>query len=144
MAVYSISVACEQTVLNYITGSMTGSLGPINYYTGVNNEDKDAPAVIVSARVGNEVVYGTNVYSMEVSLLVKEMAADTNKADIGVLAANVFNVFYDPARTTNFTNTSIGFATFQVQPGAVDTEVDADTMVNKFTATLIGCLIPQS
>lgn len=141
MSVYSLSVAAERTIVDYIQSAVTSSLSPTPlYYTGYNNEDKNAPAVIVSARVGHEVYWNTNIYGISVTILCKEMAYDTQKDSLGVLAANVFNCFYDPNRNANFTNTGSGFVTFQVQPQDIETETVEDTLVNKLTCDFIGCL----
>lgn len=141
MPVYSLSVAAEKTIVDSIKNSVTSSLSPFPYfYTGVNNEDKSAPCVIVSARVGNEVYWNTNIYGLTVTVTCKEMAFDTDKDNLGILAGNVFNCFYDPSRNGNFTNTNYCFVTFQVQPQDIETETIEDVLVNKLTLDFIGCL----
>jgi hypothetical protein len=77
---------------------------------------------------------------MSVTVFCKELAADTAKGDLGVLAANVFNCFFDPSRNANFTNPTYGFVTFQVQPQDIETETTEDTLDNKLTCDFIGCL----
>lgn len=139
MAVYSLSVAAERSITDYIQSAVTGSVSA-SYYTGQNNADKSAPAVIVEARVGHEVYWNTNIYGISVTVWCRELAADTAKDSIGVLAANVFNCFYDPSRNSNFTNPTYGFVTFQVQPQDIETETVEDTLVNKLTLDFVGCL----
>lgn len=139
MLFYSLSSAAERTIADYIRTNVTSSVSA-SYYTGINNEDKNAPAVVVSARVGHEVYWNTNIYNLSVTVLVKEMAFDTSKEALGHLAGWVFNEFYDPNRNANFTNPSYGFVTFQVQPQDIETEVQEDTLVNKLTLDFIGCL----
>ena len=139
MAVYSLSSVAERSIVDYIQSAVTASISA-SYYTGINNEDKVAPAVIVAARVGHETYWNTNIYSISVTVSCKEMAYDTAKGDLGVLAANVFNCFYDPNRNNNFTNSTYGFVAFQVQPQDIDTETREDTLINKLTLDFIGCL----
>ena len=140
MPVYALNVAAEKSILSYISSSMTGSIADVNYYTGVNNEDKLAPAVIVEAQVGDEVHYGTNIYNIHVTTEVKEIGYDTNSGSIGVLAANVFNCFYDPNRKNNFTSSLYGFAVMQVSNPSISTETKDDALINKIAVDVIGCL----
>lgn len=139
MSVYSLSVACERSIVAYLQTAVSASV-TASYYTGANNEDKEAPAVIVSARVGQETYWNTNVYAISVTVTCKEMAYDTDKETIGVLAANVFNCFYDPQRNVNFSNTGSGFATFQVQPQDIETATEGGALINRLTCDFIGCL----
>lgn len=139
MFFYSLSSAAERTIVDYIQANVTSSVSA-SYVTGINNEDKDAPAVIVSARVGHEVYWNTNIYNLSVTVMVKEVAYDTPTDALGHLAGWVFNAFYDPNRNANFTNPSYGFVTFQVQPQDIETEVQEDILVNKLTLDFIGCL----
>lgn len=141
MAVRALNKACEDTIVHYVSGVVDPLIASASYYTGIGNvEELSAPAVVVSARIGHEVYWNTNVYAISVTVSCKEMAADTASGSLGILAEEVFNCFYDPNRNINFTNTGSGFVTFQVQPRDIETEVAEDTMVNKLTCDFIGCL----
>ncbi len=136
---YSLSSAAERTIVDYVQANITGSVSA-SYYAGISNEDKVAPAVIVSARTGHEVYWNTNIYSLSVTVMCKEMAYDTPTTNLGDLAGWVFNMFYDPNRNNNFTSSAYGFVTFQVQPQDIETETNGDTLTNKLTLDFIGCL----
>lgn len=141
MAVKALNKACEDTIVNYMLANLDQTEVSASFYTGINNvEELEAPAVVVSARIGHEVYWNTNIYAISVTVSCKEMAWDTSSGSLGNLAANVFNCFYDPARNVNFTNTGSGFVTFQVQPKDIETEVTEDVLVNKLTCDFIGCL----
>jgi hypothetical protein len=141
MAIYSLNSALERSITDYISSNITGSIATTpHFYTGINNEDKDSPAVIVSAHMGHEVYWNTNVYMVSVNIICKEIAYDTLKSDMGILAANVFNFFYDPNRNINFTSNTYGVSVFQVQPLDITTEVSGDTSINTLTCDFVACL----
>lgn len=145
----SLSVAAERSIVDYLSSALpdtytaqffTGQNGDKHFYTGQNNQDKEAPAVIVSATNSNEVYYSSNVYRLRIEVMVKEMAADVAKDDIGVLASLIFNCFFDPNRNENFTNTDYGFAVMQVQPQDISTDTLEDTLINKLSLEFICAL----
>lgn len=140
MSIRSLSVAAERSIVDYIQNSLSGSV-VANFYTGQNNEDISAPAVKVEALSAQEVYYGTNVFRLNVTVEVKEMAYDTDKENIGILAENVFNCFYNiKDRAGDFTNDDYGFAVFQIIPLDLSTEVVEDSLSNKHTFDFICCL----
>lgn len=135
---YSLNTALEKSVANYISANVTSSLSA-NYYTGQGNAIVTAPAVKVEVISGNEVYIYTRVYRMTTTIEVKEMANDTTTNNIGVLAGNVFNLFYDNNAPSNFTNTNYGVAVFQVQPLDSSTEIEGDALVSKHTFDIVCC-----
>ena len=135
---YSLSVALEKSIVDYLSANVTSSLGA-HFYRGQNNETIAAPAVKVEAISSIETYIYTRVYKVTTTIEVKEIASDTNNSSIGVLAGNVFNLFYDSTVPTNLTNTNYGVAVFQVQPLDMSTDIQQDALVNKHTFDIICC-----
>jgi len=139
----SVNVACERSIAEYLTGSIgnvcsSSYSGGYNVYTGVNNSEKNPPAVIVSCDRGNEVFFGSNVYELYVNVKVKEIAVDTET--MGELAPLVFNAFLDPDNKTNFSSTKYNFSVFQVQTLDISEDIREDTLTNEMSFKLIGCM----
>lgn len=81
------------------SGSISSSFtfaDPLNIYRGEDNEDKAAPAIIVSCAGGAEVVLFSGVFRMATKIMVKEMAADITEPNIATLADKVFEIALDP------------------------------------------------
>lgn len=138
MPVYTLNVAAERSIVDALTDIINDS--SVAFYTGLNNEDKAAPCVIVESARASETYYGTNIYRMSVKVTVAEMAADIDKDSIGQLASKVFNCFFDPNRATNFSNTDYGYTVFQVQPLDMENETSEDAIINRFTLDFVCCL----
>lgn len=139
----SLTSACEKSVVEHISASFmnvcsSSYSGEVNIYTGVNNVEKEAPAIIVSCEQGSELYKGTNVYDLTLSVKVKELASEVT--NIGELAPLVFNSFFDPNKETNFTNSKYNFAVQGMETQLIRTEIEGDTLINEMTFRLVGCL----
>lgn len=147
---YPLHIAAEKSILYCISSSMapevaaTGSLSS-SYYSGQNNVEKDAPSIIVHCSRGTELYKDTRIYNIECNCLVNQMAVDVIIDDDGnmdsTLVEYVFNIFNTPNIKSQFTNTgSYGFACIDVMNVGIESEIDGDTIKNKITAEVIGCL----
>src|ERR1044071_4175975 len=89
-----------------LTSFAQSLVGPsANCYPGIDNQDKAAPAVISVGRRCQELYYGTNVWTVDAEVIVKEIAFDTEEQDIGDLAETVFDGFSAiQNRASNLTN----------------------------------------
>ena len=140
MSLSVINYAIEQSIVSYLSGSLSNPSSSLynntaSFYTGINNDDLNAPAVIVNAGESREVVLNSQVYEVMVDVEVKEMAWDTNV--LGSLALNVFNEFYTLPDGTNsaskWNNSTYNFNAIQVQTIGSRHTVHGDALINTGT-----------
>lgn len=92
-----IMVKTEEACVKVVTDALVvaGYVPETNVFvrTGVDNEDLNAPAVICHAVEATEDFPYSGIYRVTANVAVKEMAADVNANDIGVLPDTVFHAF---------------------------------------------------
>lgn len=138
---YSLPIACERSICDYVQSNITGSYGVVDILRGETTNDKEsAKYVCIVAHSGPEIYQFTNIYKISVSIEVREAAADTDDDDVGVLAAYVFNMFFDPNRERNFSNDAYSFAIMQMQPQSLEVNIDGDMHLSRLTLECVCCL----
>ena len=152
----SPTIQAEQALALYISGSLSGSVlmnttgsgnGNVNIYTGIDNEDKYPPAIVVNCKMAQEVYFNTRVYAFDVDVTVKGIANDETIVSYQTLAGNVFAYFTDSvsasAAIAPFA-TPIGMNFWQVQIGHFEELHDGDAWIGTLNMKLIGALTPTS
>jgi len=149
MPILAPSYCLETSIASYLTSCKTNTAsmlytGSYTCFTGVSNQDLNtAPIIVVSADQANEIIPFSRVYEFNVTVFVKEMAADTTS--LGTLAENVFNEFVDTDRAkANFTNPAYNISICQVQTLDMKHATNEDTLINEITLRMIGALIPSA
>lgn len=139
--ILSPTIAAEQAIANYISGSFSGS---VYTYSGIDNADKiNPPIAVVYCKSANEVYYNTRNYAFDIEIYVKDIAADSTKQNFDVLVGNIASLFADSpsgSASLNASTTGIKFWQIQIQTYTEDHSEDAwsSTLSYKF----IGALTP--
>ena len=138
----SLNYAAEESLVDYLIATCDPQQTTATYYTGIGNVmDLKAPAVMVSADSGIETYHLSNVYDMPVMISIKEMAADTNTANLGKLTANIFNAVCDPNIKAKVNlNNQRNFVTMFVQKMDSKHSVSEDTMISDILIRVVGSL----
>jgi len=141
----ALNFACEETIVDYLIATLDPMQLTASYYTGVGNvEDLVAPAVMVSAADGDEVIYKSNIWSLYVNIAVKEMAADTNSGSLGILAHTIQNLFWNQTPGTNVLAQSLNatgshnFVAWETQNLNNRHSVNGDALINELQVRVIG------
>lgn len=141
---YTPSTAVENTIISYISRSVGAYLpSTMNYYTGMDNGDKIAPAIIVACHSSMEVYFNSRVYSFDVDISIKDIAADTTKIQFDSSSAEVFALFGDSKKMISQSNylSSGSFYTYQTQTMNLGNNHDEDAWSSVLNIKLIGALI---
>lgn len=149
MSLYSISsptLKCEQSILTYISASLSGSYGAsypsMSYYRGMDNEDKVGQAVIVGCGGCQEIYFGSRVYSLDTDIIVKENAYDYTRENFDVLAGNVFSLLTDSVTASaGINNYSTGFRTWQIQVTNFSEGHTEDVWTSTLSIRVVGVLV---
>lgn len=147
MSIVSPKYAIQSSIGNYFTAmqSTSGSLlsgSQYTCYTGIGNVDlASAPAIIIDGGQTREIVAFSRCYEFSTTILVKEMAADTNA--LGILSQLIYNECVDSATAAkNFSNPAYNINVWSVITDYMEPSSDGDTIVNAITLRIIGALTP--
>ena len=69
----------------------------INLYTGEENKDKDAPAIICNVNRAVEEIPYSSVWRVSTEIDVKEVAVEVDQEDVSVLADAAFQTLLTPS-----------------------------------------------
>lgn len=110
-------------------------------YRGLDNAHKKAPAVICWAQDGEgEIAYKTNVFPVNVTVFVKEIAVDTDQSQIGTLSKTIHDIFLDRDNIgNNLTQAAPNYFVFSVVPEVPRNEVEGDAHIQTFQFRIICC-----
>lgn len=108
-----------------------------NVYTGIDNEDKGAPAIICSCQSATEDFVGSGIWHIKSSVIVKEIAADTSVTSS--LATTVFEKIVG-LTTTQLANCTTNFAVYDVLLEGHEQSQQSDAWVQTLNLEIIGCL----
>ena len=138
---------CEVSIASFLSSSLNSGSLSANIYTGIDNEDRVAPAVSVWCQSSSEVVFNSRNYEFDVNITVKDMAADDTISNFSTIAGNVLSYFTDSVSATaaiNLYNTtnSFGIRFWQIRINGYGQETTGDTWVNNFNFKFIGALVP--
>lgn len=141
---YTPTVAVENTIISYISRSVGAYLPTdMNYYTGLDNGDKIAPAVLVACHSAMETYFGTRVYAFDVDITIKDIAYDTTKINFDSASAEIISLFGDSKKMisgSNYLSTG-SFYTYQSQIMNLGNNHDEDAWSTTLNIKLIGALI---
>lgn len=146
--VIPITTALEQSFVAYLSSSVTNITSSMyqasaSFYTGYNNQDRQAPAITVTCTDCREVYHQTQIYECMVDVTIKEMAADTSGSNLSVLAANVYNEIYTQCGYNNpskWNNTAVNFSAIQIQTLDVMHSFNEDALISTGRFRVIGGL----
>lgn len=141
----SPSIVLEQSVVAYLSSSLSGS--GLSFYTGIDNEDKIPPCVIVSCKSCNEVYPQTRNYQMDADIIVKEIAYDDTVSNYSNLAGNVFSYFGDTVTSSMQLSTygnAKGINIYQTQILGMDEQHLNDAWISGLTIRFVGGLVPPT
>jgi hypothetical protein len=85
--VATIGAKVESAYSQLITGL---GISGLNVYTGIGNEEKEAPAAIISALSATEDFPQSGIWHVKTRILVKNIAADTEEQGADSMADTVF------------------------------------------------------
>lgn len=141
------SNVAEKGISTYISASINSGSLYANVYTGMDNEDKIAPAIIVFVKDATEVVFNSRCYAFDVDIVVKEIATDDTVDNYSTLAGNVLSLFTDSVSgslaTSQFCQgNGIGINFWQIQIGNYNSVTVGDAWINNFNFRFIGACVP--
>ena len=88
----TIESACDAIASAIDVSDYEGLFSKVNFYTGIDNEDKVGPCVICSATEATELAPDLGVYEVKTAIIVKERAAKANR-ETTTLADTIFGGF---------------------------------------------------
>lgn len=101
---YQILIQTEQAFKSIAENAIVANNLTANVYTGINNEDKVGPAVIIYAESGNEDFPNSGIYRVMLNIRVNEIAYDTvisSSAVNNTISNTIYAAFLnDGAKTT--------------------------------------------
>ncbi len=131
--------ATEQALSNFASASLSGSGLQCNFYRGISNDDKAAPACVSVCHRSEELYYGTNIHAVTAELQVKEMAADTDASTIGNLAQTICDPFSDinnrATKLTSFGTSS--YFVYAILPQGSQESVAGDAWIQTLELRII-------
>lgn len=116
---------------------LSASISDTSVYTGIDNEVKVAPAIICSCSEAVEDFQSSGVWHIKASIMVKEMAADTNVSSS--LATTIFEKIVGLS-TTQLANCTSNFAVYDFWLDGHEQTQQEDAWVQTLNLEIIGCL----
>lgn len=143
ISIDSPTVRIENTVTRYISNSFASFwTSSMNFYTGLSNDDKVAPAIIVCCHNAQETYFQTRVYSFDVEIAAKDIAADTTTASFNSMAGNIFSLFGDSKTSSLSMNVSnSNLCVFQTQVIDYANTHQEDSWGVSMNLKIVGALI---
>lgn len=137
------SIRAENTVINYISNSFsTFYTNSLYFYTGIDNGDKLAPAIIVTCNNAQETYFQTRVYSFDVDVSVKDIAYDSTTSSYNSLVGNIFSLFGDSKTSSLSMNVSnSNMCVFQTQMINFTNSQLEDSWGCSISLRLVGALL---
>lgn len=133
-----ILLTTEQTcAMIAATASVSASL-TCTVYTGLDSDEKTAPAIICSSDSAVEEVPYTGVYRVRTDIIIKENAADTT-GSLGSLSNVIFEKFLT-IDTGSFSSGS-NMSAYDIQVEGTDNSVEGDVWKQTLTLSIVGVLI---
>ena len=118
------------------SASISASLN-CNIYTGLDNEAKEAPAIICGCLDASEDFAGSGIYHIKTDIVVKEIAADTNVT--GSIADVIFEKFSTVSNSTLESRVS-NLSILDVFIEGYKQHIDTDAWVQTLSIEIVGCL----
>jgi hypothetical protein len=109
-----------------------------NIYTGLDNEEREAPCVVCSALDGREEAPGLGIWHVRLAVTVKEIAYDT--APTSSLCGTVFTALLSDTLETDLTNSVTQYAVIEVIPEDTSNGVDGDAWTQTLTMNVVCSL----
>lgn len=109
-------------------------------YTGFDDEEKQAPAIICNGESASEVELSTGVYRVKMQITVKEIAADTGETDKGVLGNTIFQSFLDNNTITNLINAVPNLFIYDIIIEGMSNSEQGDAWVQTLSLDIIATL----
>ena len=138
----SPAMRAETTVINYISNSLSSFYtNSINFYRGMDNQDKIAPAVIVDCMSAEETYYQTRVYAFNIDVHVRDIAYDTTTASFCDLGGQIFSLFGDSRTSSaamNVSNSNMNI--YQTQITNYNNTREEDSWGSSMSLRVVGSL----
>jgi hypothetical protein len=119
------------------SASVSASLG-LNVYTGIDNEDKEAPAVICSAISATEDFPQSGIWHVKTFIKVKEIAEDTTNK--GNASTAIFQRFLTGSINTDLKNNASNFYVFDVFAEDSQNTQEGDAWVQTLSLDIVAAL----
>ena len=132
----SILIETEKACYNLAQQTLVSASLTASVYMGIDNNEKQAPAVIVQAENAERLYKEMDIWKVKTNIIVGELAADTDRSNIGILANTIFDAFLNVSASLNLTSATTGSFTCYdiIQPDYVNsTEQDAWLQMVSFT-----------
>jgi len=122
------------------SASVSASLGLTfgnGIYTGLDNEDKDAPAVVCFAESATEDFPFSGMYRVKTHILIKEMAADTSMSSS--LATTMFEAFCNSG-TKGVLNQYSGYFVYEYFIDGTHDLTNGDANIQQYDFEIVSAL----
>jgi len=104
-------------------------------FTGIDNETKLAPCVIIQAESATEEFPFSGLFFVKTKIRIKEMAADTD-TDSG-LSKTVFDAFMDSNIATNLAAQTSSYSVASVWVDNAENSIEGDACVQDMTFNVV-------
>lgn len=105
--------ACDAIASAIDVSAYEGFFSSVNFYTGIDNEDKKGPCVICSAANATELAPDLGVYEVNAAIIVKEQATKANR-ETTTLADTIFGGFLTGSIESELSNSIPNYKVYKV------------------------------
>lgn len=127
----------ETACANLCLSASTANGFTVNVYTGLDNEDKQAPAVICTCVDATEDFPDSAIWHIKTAITVKEIASDTEVTS--TLADSIFSVL-STATNEQISGSVSGLAVYDINLGEYSKTQDQNAWVKTMSGELVACL----
>ena len=111
----------------------------MNIFTGTDNEDKKAPAVICYAESCSEDFPFSGIWHVKTNIIVKDMAADSSPDGINSLLGDVYSGFLTSDIETKLTNKLAStYYVYQVVFDVNSSNTDGDAWIHTLSLDIVS------
>ena len=132
--------ATEKACAALVTSIATTNNLVVNVYTGIGNQDKDAPACICIAESGREEFPNSGIYHVVTRIQVKEMAKDTDVNSS--LATTIFSGILTDTISNDLINTGPNYFVYDVFIQDVRDGHEDDAWVQEYVLDIVCATSP--
>ena len=105
--------ACNVIASNIDVSAYEGLFSKVQFYTGIDNEDKKGPCVIAYCIEGTELASDLGVYEVKTAIIVKEQATKADR-ETTTLADTIFNGFLTGSIETSLSCSVSNYKVYKV------------------------------
>jgi len=131
--------ACAQVAA---TASLSSSYSGINVYTGTDNEDKAAPAIICWAQSSTEDFPLSGIWHVKTSIITKQIAITGSVGEMNTFVGDIQSAFLTGSIETTLSNRVSNYFVYQVLFDSSDSSQDGDTWVHTLDLDIVCTIKP--